>query len=80
MLEAALARTTARAAHAPRGSEAWAAAELELSRAQQLDGDLAEAAARFGTRAGTSLAPADLATASARLAHAIAAAEGVLAR
>ena len=76
----ALARALGAAARAPSGSEPWAVAQTELSRAEQLLGDLDDLLPRFGSNAGTPLAPGDARAAREALSRQIEAAKHALAR
>lgn len=80
MAESALAHSLATAAQARLDSGAWANAEVELSRAEQLLGDLNDLIPRFGTNAGTPLAPTDVLTGRATLSRRIEAGKRALAR
>ena len=70
----------ARARRARAGDEAWAAAQLAVSRAEQVKGDLDDLAPRFGGPADQPAAPADLTAARADLARRLESAKATLAR
>ncbi len=76
----ALTRAASRAARSGAGSEPWARAQVELSRAEQLLGDIDDLAPRFGQTQGKPRAPADLAAARAELARQIGDTKRALAR
>jgi len=79
-VQAALDRAMRTASSARAGSTPWADAQIELSRAEQLAGDLDDIAERFGGTAESPRAPADLAADRADLARRIAQAKALLAR
>ena len=77
---AALDRALARATRGRAGDEAWAAAQVEVSRAEQVKGDLDDLALRFGGTAEQPAAPADLMQARADLARRLESGKAALAR
>lgn len=79
-VQAALTRALAKAARAPSGSDAWASAQVELSRAEQLSGDLEDLATRFGATFDHPAGPADLAAARGDVTRRLAAAKAAPAR